>query len=348
MASPSPDRRVRIGGQILRTTAAYDTYWKFAAERQAIFFRRLSNAPGPWTQDPILSAHRFTNVYRASDRVSQYLIRNVIYQGDQSAEEVFFRTMMFKLFNRIETWETLERGVGALTWRDYDHRRYNACLTKAFDGGQTIYSAAYIMPSPAFGETRKHSNHLRLIEHMMRDRAPAKMAGVRSLKELFELLRSYPSLGDFLAFQLAIDLNYSGATAFSEMEFVVAGPGAKDGISKCFVGGDVHPEDVIRYMADVAEEEFQRLGLVFRMLGTRRLQLIDCQNVFCELSKYARVKHPEIGGVSGRTRIKQKFSMNTASLPQMYPPKWNVTVPALEMKSARPVAQLGLFEAAVL
>jgi hypothetical protein len=132
------------------------------------------------------------------------------------------------------------------------------------------------------------------------------------------------------------------------MEFVVAGPGAKDGISKCFVGSDVHPADVIRYMADVAQDEFKRLGLAFRPLGKRQLQLIDCQNVFCELSKYARVKHPEIGGVSGRTRIKQKFSMNTAALPQMYPPKWGVTLAIRESKSARAAGQLGLFETAAL
>jgi len=52
-------------------------------------------------------SYRFTNVYRASDRVSQYLIRRVIYEGDQSEEEVFFRTLLFKIFNRIETWEIL-------------------------------------------------------------------------------------------------------------------------------------------------------------------------------------------------------------------------------------------------
>ena len=46
------------------------------------------------------------------------------------------------------------------------------------------------------------------------------------------------------------------------------------------------------------EDEFERLGLRFRDLWGRRLQLIDCQNLFCEVSKYARVKHPEIMGLS--------------------------------------------------
>ena len=39
----------------------------------------------------------------------------------------------------------------------------------------------------------------------------------------------------------------------------------------------------------------------------RQLQLIDCQNSFCEVSKYARVKHPDITGVNDRNRIKQVY-----------------------------------------
>jgi hypothetical protein len=58
----------------LKPTVVFETYWRFAAERQAIFFRRLEGRPAPWTDDPILQQHKFTNAYRASDRVSQYLI----------------------------------------------------------------------------------------------------------------------------------------------------------------------------------------------------------------------------------------------------------------------------------
>ena len=66
------------------STEVFDTYWSFLIERQRILFKRLQGAPPPWTLDPILGSYRFTNVYRATDRVSQYLIRNVIYSGDQS------------------------------------------------------------------------------------------------------------------------------------------------------------------------------------------------------------------------------------------------------------------------
>ena len=292
------------GGRVLKTTPVFDTYWRFASERQEMFMRRVSGMTPPWTDDPILGGHRFTNAYRASDRVSQYLIRHVIYEGSQSPEDVFFRTMLFKLFNKIETWESLRTRLGALRWRDFTFDAYANVLDGMLDEGERVYSAAYIMPSPAFGSPRKHRNHLRLVEHMMADGAPRKLAKLASLRGVFELLRGYPSLGDFLAFQFAIDINYSELTDFSEMEFVVAGPGARDGISKCFTDlAGLSESQIIQVMAERANDEFERLGMKFQSLWGRSLQLIDCQNVFCEVSKYARVAHPEIEGESGRTRI---------------------------------------------
>ncbi len=324
------------GRRVLTTTPVFDTYWRFASERQEMFMRRVLGSTPPWTEDPILSGHRFTNTYRASDRVSQYVIRHVIYEGSQNAEEVFFRTILFKLFNKIETWEALCTKLGALSWREFSFDRYAKVLDRLLDDGARVYSAAYIMPSPAFGSPRKHRNHLRLVEHMMADGAPKKLAKAASLHAAFDLLRGYPSLGDFLAFQFAIDLNYSDLTDFSEMAFVVAGPGARDGIRKCFKDtAGLTDAEIIQVMTERADEEFERLSIKFQRLWGRRLQLIDCQNVFCEVSKYARVAHPDIEGESGRTRIKQKFTPRALPIPQWYPPKWGL-VPDSEIMNRQP------------
>ena len=221
-----------------RVTNVYRTYWCFAAERQRIFFRRLRGDPAPWTDDPILARFRFTNAYRASDRTSQYLIRSVIYREDlpQTPEEVFFRIMLFKFFNKIETWELLERSVGPMIFGSSSFERFDSILTQAVASGQRIYSAAYVMP-PGHGvwhSPLKHRTHLALLEQMMADRLPERLVDARSMQRGFELLRSYPTIGDFLAYQFIIDVNYSDLTAFSEMDFVVPGPGARDGIRKCF------------------------------------------------------------------------------------------------------------------
>lgn len=334
-----PHRRIGIGGgRKLEVTPVFDTYWRFAAARQEVFAKRVAGKPGPWTDDPIISGHRFTNAYRASDRVSQYLIRNVIYDGPQGAEEVFFRTLLFKLFNRIDTWELLTRRLGERpSWKNFRIAKYERIFDQAMSNGQRLYSAAYIMPSPPFGKKRKHANHLQLLDRMMSDGAPSKIATASSLKSIYDLLLSYPSLGGFLAFQFTIDLNYSALTEFSEMDFVVAGPGARNGIAKCFTDtADLSEAEIIRVMAERADDEFDRLGLRFRRLGGKRpLQLIDCQNLFCETDKYARVAHPEITGGSSRTRIKQKFSANAEPLPQFYPPKWNLNRQATKSRPKR-------------
>jgi hypothetical protein len=338
------DGRTAGGGKVLRTTPVFDTYWKFAAARQDVFHARITGASMPWTVDPIIAAHRFTNAYRASDRVSQYLIRHVIYGGPTEAEDVFLRIMLFKLFNRIDTWALLEGQLGEVRWRTFDVERYARILDDAMTRGERLYSAAYIMPSPPFGSPRKHRNHLQLLERMMRDGAPGQVARAASLGAVFEILRGYPSFGDFLAFQFTIDLNYSELIDFSEMDFVVAGPGARDGIRKCFSDtGGMTDAEIIAYMARIADEEFERLGLRFKRLGGKRaLQLIDCQNLFCETDKYARVAHPEFSGASGRTRIKQKFAPATGPLPQFYPPKWGLSQTDAVPSRRAAVAQLPL------
>ncbi len=323
--STEESQEIRIAGRSLQPTPVFDTYWRFAAARQAVYEARLRGEPGPWTRDPIISAHRFTNCFRAADRVSQYLIREVIYRGDQARQEVVFRALLFKLFNRISTWEFLTEELGMLGWSSFDREAYDAALGRRFDAGARLYSAAYVMPPPRLGAVRKHSNHLLLLEMMMRDRLPERLAAAATMEEAFTLLRSYPAIGDFLAYQFLIDLNYSTALGFDEMEFVVPGPGARDGIRKCFGPAAAGIEaEVISYMAETQQEHFDRLGLTFTGLRGRPLQLIDCQNLFCEVDKYARVAHPEIRGVSGRSRIKQRFTPQQDTMTVWFPPKWGL------------------------
>ena len=101
--------------------------------------------------------YKFTNAYRASDRVSQYLIRRVIYRDDlpNDPAEVVFRILLFKLFNKIETWELLEKAVGPVTLRRILVQAVRPGARRGrWTRGQTIYSAAYIMPSGGLAGAR--------------------------------------------------------------------------------------------------------------------------------------------------------------------------------------------------
>jgi len=314
-----------------KETEIMDVYWRFAVDRQNIFFRRLHGEARPWTSDPILSKYKFTNAYRVLDRASQFLITDVIGDDMRTLSDTFFRIMLFKLFNKIETWQLLSAKLGDITYSPRLIDDIIAILSNALETCVTIYSAAYIMPtrSANYRHPRKHHNHLKLLALMMRDELPIKLSQTRTMQQGFHLLRSYPMIGDFLAYQFITDLNYSRLTNYSEMEFVVPGPGAKDGIRKCFRDLRGRSEaDIIRHVCERQSDEFSRLGLEFKNLGMRPLQLIDCQNLFCEVAKYTRVSHPNTPGISGRTRIKQIFTPKDSIVKVALPKKWGININA--------------------
>ncbi len=308
---------------------AYATYWEFAAARQALYLKRFNGGLGPWTDDPILRVYKFTNAYRAADRVSQYLISQVLYSEAWSPKDVLFRTILFKLFNKVETWELLSSEFGELKLASFDVPNFDTVLSRAISSGARIYSAAYIMPNaPRLLEgSYKHRTHLDLLKWILSSGLGNKILDAKSMQECYGLLLSIPSIGPFLAYQYAIDLNYSTIFDFSEDDFVQPGPGALNGIKKCFSDlGEYSPTDAIRWVTERQAAEFSERGLSFSGLWGRKLHLIDCQNLFCEVDKYARVAHPELSELTGRARIKQKYSPRGQMPKPVFPPKWKLEV----------------------
>lgn len=316
----------------IKPSIAYDTYWKFAYERQNAFLNRLNGDADVITNDEIIKKYKFTNVYRACDRVSQYLIKSVIYNNKFSERDLFLRIILFKLFNKIETWELLENKFGVICEENFSVKKYNRFLDTEMNNGRVLYSNAYMMASGCkeFVVTRKHHSHMMLIDKMMKESLPERIRSCKDMQEGYNLMLSYPLIGNFLAYQYITDINYSELTDFSESEFTIPGPGARDGIRKCFKSlGGVTEVELIKFLADRQEYEFERLGLNFQTLGGRRLQYIDIQNVFCETDKYCRIAHPEIQGISGRTKIKQLFKINSNPIEYFFPPKWKLDMGAL-------------------
>ena len=311
---------------MVRREKIYDLYWYFAAERQNIFYKKLNGEDAPWTDDLILQEYKFCNSYRASDRVSQYLIKNVIYNGKKYSDaDMIFRIILFKIFNKESTWDYLVEKLGDITLDNFSFERYCGILEQARDEGNKIYTDAYMScANKAFGYDKKHENHIALIEKMfLKDRMQDKIINSETMQEAFNFIKDYELIGNFMAYQLVTDINYSEVTDFSEREFTVAGPGSERGIKKCFVDLEgMSKEDVIKWMCDNQEKEFNRLGIEFKSLGGRPLQYIDCQNLFCELDKYCRQAVPELK--SNRTRIKKKYVPKNSKIEYMYPPKWNI------------------------
>jgi hypothetical protein len=320
----------------------YELYWTFASRRQAAFEARMAGKTWPWTDDPILQTFKFCNVFRAADRVSQFMIRDVAHGRDpeSTARDRIFQIVAFRTFSKIETWRGVTDALGGAP--RIEHLRTGAFgrvldRIKAMSG--RLYTGAFILcANKAFGFDEKHRNHVALFKHMFLEHACAeRILQAPSLEDVVRLLESFPLFGPFMAYQSAIDLNYSDLINFSENDYTQAGPGALRGLKKAFSTlGDYSPSEAILWMVERQDEEFARLDLPFTGLFGRKLHGIDCQGLFCELDKYCREAVPEL--TSARSRIKAKYVAAQGDMELFFPPKWGlpnggiVKTPGLQRK----------------
>ena len=153
---------------MIKRQEIYDLYWYFACERQNIFIKKLNGEHSPWTTDEILQNYKFCNSYRVNDRVSQYLLKNVIYNGKKYSDaDMIFRIILFKLFNKESTWQLLLNNFHDITLKTFNVKEYSKVLENAISSGIKIYNDAYIScANKAFGYDRKHDNHLELLNKM--------------------------------------------------------------------------------------------------------------------------------------------------------------------------------------
>jgi hypothetical protein len=318
-------------------------------ERMSIFWARYNNQPYPWTNDKILQNNKFTNVYRATDRVSQYLIKNVIYPTGYeklTEEDILLRILIFKVFNKIETWEYIKSFFGDLTLKSYNAEKISHVLSIRIKD-HPIFNSAYLMTGVHRDYTNlksKHERWLKMIDlEFIKNKLFIKIIKARSLQEVFTLLSGCPFIGDFLAYQYAIDFNYSPFMNFDENSFVKAGIGALRGIKKCFIDmGSYTNDDLIRYTQENLYFFRNKYGYAnFINLFGREPSLIDLQNCFCETDKYLRAKMPEL--VVDNTRIKQKYLNSNDNVNFFFPPKWGLN-DKIETKCLQPsLMELTLF-----
>ena len=361
---PGPGSIVDIAGRKLKLSPVIDTLFRWMTERHAIHQRRLAGQPWPWTDDPILRQHNFTNVFRIYDRVTQYVICNVIGKGDQDFHETCFRVILFRCFNRISTWELLLAHFGELTWREFNLSAYEKVLYREYRRNNKLYGASYILPAPELGGTSldgskvktNYANHLRLLKVMMESDLPGQLAQLSELSDAWERISLYPGMGVFLAFQyvtlfptcwtfpcltvrrLLLDLNMIPRLSFPE-DWAVCGPGAVSCLIKIF-GPEVKGlcGEALAWLHQTQDIHFARLGISHerrpRIGSTHELSLVDFEHSLCECDVYSRKAHPEIKGRRLHIASKRSFSTNRPPPPSaVLPSGWSPVTEAVHARA---------------
>lgn len=102
-------------------------------------------------------------------------------------------------------------------------------------------------------------------------------------------------LGPFLAYQIWVDFTYIPEYPFSENHFTIAGPGCRAGIDLMFEdkAGMTH-EECIFWVRDNQDALFSKYGYVREAFWSaeepwdRAMNVMQLENLFCELQKYER------------------------------------------------------------
>ncbi|EMD38849.1 hypothetical protein CERSUDRAFT_151547 [Gelatoporia subvermispora B] len=318
-----PPKKVSIAGKEFRVSPVLDTFFWFVTERHRVHQRRLAGERQPWTTDEILSTYPFANVFRVYDRTTQYILRHVIMEGSQELNEMCFRVILFRTFCRIETWELLKRRLGNITWKSFNLKVYEEIVLSET---AAVYGPAYIMPAPKLGATANAANHLRLIELMMKEKVPSRLKQFVYLRDAHGYLRLFPSMGDFIALQLLLDLNMTPHFRWDENTWAALGPGALMCIKKIF-GPDIRGREyeAFKYLHESQDYHFLRLRISPRQRPRLSdtipagLTMVDMEHALCETEKYSRARHPNISGKKikvARREYVPRSPPPTAILPQ--------------------------------
>ncbi|USL85853.1 hypothetical protein [Enterobacter phage fGh-Ecl02] len=117
-------------------------------------------------------------------------------------------------------------------------------------------------------------------------------------------------LGPFLAYQIWVDFTYIDEYPFSENHFTIAGPGCRAGIDLLFLDKDgMTHEECIFWVRDHQDQLFAQYGYKRNEFWSaeepedRCMNVMQLENMFCELQKYTRCVEAVMRGEKPRGKV---------------------------------------------
>lgn len=285
--------------------------YNFIVLRYRIHLRKdVMKKPRPWTKDPVLQEFRFTNVRREHDRETIWLMNNITGNPKVTYEDKLLNCILFRLFNKHETSELISQPIHFS--KKYIPEAYRALFearlvedpqyiffTGAFITGGMKRALKWYLPKGT-SEDSMPMRVMKFMEYLKADGVVNKIKACKDQKAVYDLLRGYLGIGDFLAYQMFVDMTYIEEFPFSENEFTAAGPGCKMGLNFLFTDRDgMSYEECLFWLrenlGDLFVNELDKdwdPDKLFRDLPEydRCFNVMSLENCFCELSKYIRAK----------------------------------------------------------
>lgn len=264
-----------------------DGFWNTAAERERIRLRRLEGGKAPFTENEIFRTYRFCNTFREDDKTTVWFRQRLRGPLQHHLDEVLFATVAFRWFNRIETGERIQE---LLTYSTWSTSKVRELLT----GVSPVVTGAYIIKTPN-GKT-KLEGLLECIERVRADvphlagRAACEEPSERLQEGVWEVLRGYPYLGSFMAYQVISDLIHTDwlRGAADRYSWAAMGPGSTRGCG--WILEDRPEAYSLNSKADcvVMNHLMRELCAQGEQRWGRKWTMQEVQHWLCEYDKYTR------------------------------------------------------------
>lgn len=276
-----------------------DLYFYWIHERETIRMNKeVEQKPPPWTDDPILQKFKFCQVFREDDRTTRWF-RTHIRDPYRDDPEVLMATVIFRWFNYIETGKTLVRNKLHLEW---DRKKAIEEITKQ----NKWVTGAYIVKTP--NRMDKVTGVAECISHMWGDREKLvdQILATKSLEKSWNILRDYPYMGPFMAYEVITDLRHTYLLRDAEdiLTWANAGPGAMRGLNR-LAGRELdfsrrsHPwNEEMRNLWEISRERLNP-----NLIDLNQFEMREIEGGLCEFDKYSRILNEE-----GRTRSVYKHN----------------------------------------
>ena len=286
--------------------AELDRYCYWQTERESIRIKKESAVLSPpWTDDPILQEFKFCQVFREDDRTTRWF-RTHIREPMRNEEDVLMATIIFRWFNLIETGRTL---IDHDLLRKWNRKKAIYEITKQ----PKWITGAYIIKTP--NGMDKVTGVAECVSHIWKARESILsrlhenlVKGESSLEATWLILRDYPYMGPFMAYEVVTDLRhtYLLENANDIMTWANAGPGAMRGLNRLTgrpldYSRQSHPW--CKEMQDLFKEVKKVLApsIIFR--NGANYEMREIEGGLCEFDKYSRIHKGE-----GRTRSVYKHN----------------------------------------
>lgn len=282
-----------------------------------IWHRRfVEKKPAPWTDDPILAEHRFTNVYRELDRGTIFL-HSLLTPRGKKLDEILFPIVLYRFINRPEFFEFC--GFEFFYCND-DLELLRDYIKDYTKDGKPLFNTAYRVICNTKKGMSRSEELIKTMEEFQENYwlAIAHLDRAETYEEFnAELQSNIKHVGPFLAYEIATDLiniNPMLKKKFSEDDWAYIGPGARVGLQYIYPEVDISSKEN-NYLIGMAEvlrkEQANYLPFKFPYYKEKKLSLRNIEHSLCEYGKYRNI-------LSGKGRARPKFSPHKYDNPPIY------------------------------